>query len=81
MWLTFFAPVCAWAQDTDQLANEYLHLPGVQQMMGEMFSPEVMEAQFAASLPADLHVSSETMTKIGALQQNLTPKIIEILQE
>ncbi len=55
------------AEDTRTLAEEYAALPGVQQMMNDMFSADAMAAQFAASLPPEVQLSDAQRAKIGAL--------------
>lgn len=55
------------AQDARALAEQYVTMPGVQQMMNEMFSPEAVAAQFAASLPPGTALSQDQQDRIGAL--------------
>ncbi|MCF6272100.1 MAG: DUF2059 domain-containing protein [Rhodobacteraceae bacterium] len=57
--------VPAFAQDTNELAIQYVELPAVQNMMTEMFSPTSMGNQMAASFPAGLNLSDEKILQIG----------------
>ncbi|WP_333815447.1 DUF2059 domain-containing protein [Tabrizicola sp.] len=61
-----FGPA-AMAQDVQALAEEYVHMPEVQQMMTEMFSPASMAAQFKTGLPPGTVLTDSQMERIGAL--------------
>ena len=55
------------AQDTRALAESYVNLPGVQQMMDDMFAPDAMLTQLSASLPPGAALSDEQKTRIAAV--------------
>jgi hypothetical protein len=57
----------AMAQDVQSLAEEYVRMPEVQQMMSEMFSPASMAAQFKAGLPAGMTLTDSQSERIGIL--------------
>jgi hypothetical protein len=63
--LTFVSP--AFAQDVRTLAEEYVRMPEVQQMMTDMFSPASMAAQIASSLPPGMPLTEEQSDRIGTL--------------
>lgn len=55
------------AQDTQALAEKYVNLPGVQQMITNMFSAENMANQIAAGLPANITLTDDQKQRIGQL--------------
>lgn len=57
----------AFADDKLALAETYTNLPGVQQMIDDMFSPETMSAQVKTTLPPNLNLSEGRLARIGAL--------------
>lgn len=61
-----FSPA-AQAQDVQALAEQYVGMPEVQQMMTDMFSPESMAAQFKTGLPPGMTLTDNQSSKIGAL--------------
>ncbi|WP_170578301.1 DUF2059 domain-containing protein [Ruegeria arenilitoris] len=69
----------ALAADNQALAKEYVKLPDVQLMMDNMFSPEGMAAQVAATLPPGVTVTEDQLQRIGVVMsgamQSLRPKL------
>jgi hypothetical protein len=63
--LALSAPLLA--QDTRALAEEYVNMPEVQQMITEMFSAETMASQFKVSLPPGTPVTDDQAQRIGVL--------------
>lgn len=57
----------AFAQDTTALAREYVELPAVQEMMKDMFSPEMLSTQFKATLPPHVSLTDDQIARIGTL--------------
>lgn len=55
------------APDAQALAEQYVALPGVQQMMTDMFSPEAVMAQMMAAMPPDATLTQDQQDRIGAL--------------
>ncbi|MHA3915373.1 DUF2059 domain-containing protein [Halovulum sp. GXIMD14793] len=55
------------AQDTTALATEYVELPAVQEILQDMFSAEVLTAQFKINLTPDSSLSDDQLTRIGIL--------------
>lgn len=73
------------AQDMRALAEEYIQMPEVQQMITEMFAPETMAAQFKVSLPPGTAVTDDQALKIGALMSGvmngMRPKVETLMIE
>ncbi len=71
------------AQDKTALATQYVNMPGVQNMMTEMFSPTAMADQMAATLPANITLSEEQKQKIGVVMSDamsdLRPRLEELM--
>lgn len=71
-----------WAQSKLELAQQYNKLPGVQQMMIEMFSPEASAAQFRASLPPGVPLTDEQALEVGVIMSEvlmgLKPRMEEL---
>ncbi len=75
----FLAPIAlvlalsspAQADDLQTLAQQYVDLPANQQMINDMFSPEMLASQFRSGLPAGLEISDEKLAKIGELMSRL----------
>ena len=66
----FALALCAtplFAQDTRALAEDYVNMPEVQQMITDMFSAETMAAQFKVSLPPGTPVTDDQAQRIGVL--------------
>lgn len=59
----------AFAQDTTALAEQYIALPSVQQMMTDMMSPEAMMAQLSAMMPAGTTLTDDQRTRLGEVLQ------------
>lgn len=57
----------AFAQDTTALATEYVELPAVQEILQDMFSAEVLTAQFKINLTPESSLSDDQLTRIGIL--------------
>lgn len=55
------------AQDTQALAEEYVRMPEVQQMITDMFSPASMAAQFKTGLPPGMELTDSQSDRIGVL--------------
>ncbi|GEM_PF-942537 len=53
------------AESRMDLAREYMELPGNQQMMNDLFSPETMYNQLKASLPRNAKISNSKKRRIG----------------
>jgi hypothetical protein len=70
------------AQTVQDLASEYANLPGVQQMIDEMFSPESAADQFRNSLP-DGALTEAQIAEIGAVMSDammtLRPRLQEVM--
>ena len=60
----------ALAQDTTTLAQEYVNMPQVQNMITEMFSPAAMGAQVVAGLPPNVTVNADQQQRIGTLMSD-----------
>ncbi|MEM1077944.1 MAG: DUF2059 domain-containing protein [Pseudomonadota bacterium] len=73
----------AMAQDTRSLAEEYVNLPAVQDMMDDMFSPEAMAIQFRAGLPPNVPITDAQVGEIAKLLSReldtLRPRFSEVL--
>lgn len=67
------------ASDTEILAEQYVNMPEVQQMMDDMFSPENSAKQIASSLPPNITLTDDQMERIGILMSEamneLRPKM------
>lgn len=59
----------AYAQDDELLeaAEEWVNLPGVQQLIDDTFAPEGFAGQIAASLPPSMGVTQEQLDELGKL--------------
>jgi len=75
--------VPAFAQDTAELATQYVNMPEVQNMITEMFSPTAMGNQIEASLPAGMALSADKKQQIGLIMSeamgDLRPKLEELM--
>jgi hypothetical protein len=69
-----FAPAVQ-AQDTMALAEEYVQMPEVQQMITEMFGAEAMAAQFKVSLPPGMPLTDDQALRIGTLMSGVMNKM------
>lgn len=73
------------AADTDALAEEYLALPAVQDMMSDMFSAETMAKQFSSSLPPNVDLSDDQALKVGMIlsdaMQEIRPDMERLMLE
>jgi hypothetical protein len=73
----------AYAQDVQALAEEYVKMPEVQQMMTEMFSPEMMASQFKIGLPPGTELTDSQLERIGKLMSDtmnqFRPRIEELM--
>lgn len=73
------------AQDANDLARQYVNLPAVQQMMTDMFTPEILASQFKAGLPESANVSDEKALRIGKLMAEglvqIRPKLETMMVE
>ncbi len=76
------APV-AMAQDVQALAEEYVAMPEVQQMITDMFSPESMAAQFKTGLPPGMELTDSQSERIGILMSetmnSFRPRMEELM--
>jgi hypothetical protein len=61
----------AFAQDVRALAEEYVRMPEVQQMISDMFTPESMAAQFKLGLPPGMTITDDQSQKIGVLMSEV----------
>lgn len=82
--LTFLlSSTSLWAQTAQELAEQYVNMPEVQEMVDSMFSAESMAAQFAANLPPNMQVSEEQMQQVGAVlfesMSGLRPRVEELM--
>ncbi|MEM6305294.1 MAG: DUF2059 domain-containing protein [Pseudomonadota bacterium] len=70
-------------QDTTELAQQYVNMPEVQNMITEMFSPATMGAQIAATLPPGVTLTPNQQTRIGevmsAAMNDLRPRMEELM--
>ena len=55
------------AQDTRALAEDYVNMPEVQQMITDMFAPDSMAAQFKSGLPPGMELTDSQSERIGIL--------------
>ncbi|MEP5729011.1 MAG: DUF2059 domain-containing protein [Sulfitobacter sp.] len=69
------------AQDTNVLAQEYVNMPEVQNMITEMFSARSMGAQVKASLPPNVTIADEQEQKIGELMSAAMAEIRPKMQD
>ena len=73
------------AADTDALAEQYLALPAVQDMMSDMFSAEAMGQQFSSSLPPNVGVTDDQALKVGMIlsdaMQEIRPDMERLMLE
>lgn len=84
-----FASSCVFASDdrsdARSLAEEYVSLPGVQKMLHDMFSPQILGDQFAVSLPPEFPLSEEQVSDIGALMSSkmmpLIPRMSAVMED
>lgn len=60
----------AHAQNTTDLAKEYIDMPEVQASISDMFSPENMAAQMMASMPPGAAFSDQQMAALGQLMSD-----------
>lgn len=71
------------AQDTTALAEQYVNMPEVQTMIDDMFSPDTMANQFAASLPPNVTLTDDQKSQIGTLMSgamnDLRPRLEELM--
>lgn len=71
------------AQDTTALAQQYVNMPQVQQMVTDMFAPDAMGAQVVSSLPPNMSVTPDQQQRIGAVMSeamnNLRPRMEELM--
>ncbi len=71
------------AQDTTALAQEYVNMPEVQSMITDMFSPQTMGAQVAATLPPGVTVTPDQQQRIGEVMSeamnDLRPRLEELM--
>lgn len=74
--------ICALPVGADtkrDLAEDYIEMPAIQNMIDEMFSPETMKVQFEAGLPASVTFSEDQIDKVAVLLssalQDLKPQI------
>jgi hypothetical protein len=83
--LPLIMPPVAQAQDVRSLAEEYVAMPQVQQMMDELFAPQAMTAQFLSGLPAGVEVPADKAARIGQVLSdqlnNLRPDLERIMVE
>ncbi|WP_171178080.1 DUF2059 domain-containing protein [Ruegeria sp. HKCCD8929] len=81
--LVFGLSAPAFADDTQALAEQYVNMPEIQQMMTDMFSPESMANQVAASLPANIQLTDSQKQRIGTLMSDamndLRPKMTALM--
>jgi hypothetical protein len=77
-----FSPA-AMAQDVQALAEEYVRMPEVQNMITEMFSPASMAAQFKMGLPPGMELTDSQSERIGQLMSDtmnqFRPKMEELM--
>lgn len=73
----------ALAQDVTELAQQYVDMPEVQNMITQMFSPEAMAAQTVASLPPGVTMTETQQARVGAVlsaaMTDLRPRLQEIM--
>lgn len=73
----------AFAQDTTELAEQYVTLPEVQTMISEMFSPQALANQIASSLPPEMTITDDQKARIGALMADemsaMRPRLEDLL--
>ena len=79
----FSAPVLA--DERQALAEEYVNMPEVQQMITDLFSPDVLLGQFEAGLPDTVTLSEGQKLRIGTVLSDalndLRPKIESVMIE
>jgi hypothetical protein len=68
-----FTPA-AMAQDVQSLAEEYVRMPEVQQMITDMSSPTLMAAQFKAGLPPGTELNESQSQRIGEVMSEAMKK-------
>jgi hypothetical protein len=73
----------AMAQDVQALAEEYVRMPEVQQMITDMFSPASMAAQFKTGLPPGTELTDSQSQRIGELMSktmnDFRPRMEELM--
>ena len=73
------------AADTDALAEEYLALPAVQDMLSDMFPAEAMAQQFSSSMPPNVALSDDKALKVGKIlsdtMQEIRPEMERLMLE
>jgi len=73
----------AFAQDTTELAGQYVNMPEVQTMISEMFSPTAMANQVEATLPPGMVISPDQKQRIGQLMSGemiaVRPRMEELM--
>lgn len=88
--LTIALSFCAFAttalaEEARDLAETYVNLPQVQQMITDMFAPENMQRHVAASLPQSLAVTDAQMQRIGeimsSMMNDLRPRMSDVMIE
>lgn len=73
----------SFAQDTTALAQEYVNMPEVQNMITDMFSPQSMGAQVIANLPPGMIITNDQERQIGEVMSEamneLRPRLEELM--
>ena len=71
------------AQDATELAQQYVEMPEIQNMITEMFSPTSLANQMAATLPPSVKITDDQKQRIGevmsAAMNEMRPRMQELM--
>ncbi|MFV0475554.1 MAG: DUF2059 domain-containing protein [Pikeienuella sp.] len=74
-------PALAQSPETQEAAKRYIEMPGVQQMMDDMFSADTLAQGFLSALPPNVEVTPEQSAEIGELMASSVSSLRPTIQQ